>query len=142
MRRSDTKNMFVVAAMVFVLTWAVATALVGLASFGTAPLWLLLGGPLMVAAWATVTMTRFTRPERLRLSRSARILAHVQRIGSSAVDALTFFVPFATLALLVVYALPVRNGAEAAGVAAALLVALLTSVKAGRAIRFPTTESA
>jgi hypothetical protein len=134
--------MFVVAALVFALTWAVATALVSLASFGAAPLWLLLGGPLTVAFWTTVAATRIAKPERLRDRHSERTPVGVHRNGSVASDSLMFFPPFATLALLLVYALPIRSELEGAVAAAALLLALPASLLAARAIRLPAVEGA
>ena len=132
----------VVAFLVFALSWAVATALVSLASFGAAPLWLLLVGPLTVAAWTTLAATRIAKPERLREEHSERTPVPARRNGSIASDSLMFFSPFATLALLLVYALPIHNELEGAVATAALLLALPASVLAARTLRPPAVEGA
>jgi hypothetical protein len=134
--------MVAVAVLAFALTWAVATALVSLASFGAAPLWLLLAGPLTVAAWTTLAVTRIAKPERLRGEHSERTPVPARRNGSIAADSLMFFSPFATLALLFVYALPIRSELESAVATAALLLALPASLMAARTIRPPAVEGA
>ncbi len=140
LKRSDTGNMFAVVVLVFMLIWAVATALVGLVSFGAAPLWLLLGGPLVVATWLASTFARLAKPARELSQRGGRILASTRRVGASAMDVLALFPSFAAGSLLFVYALPFGNDAETVGVLVALLASLLAAARIAKAIRLPACE--
>jgi len=104
--------MVVVAALLFVLTWGVATALVGLVSMGTAPLWFLVGAPLLLALFAAGAAVWTGRAETVKDGPCSRIGRRLGRVTRWALDSTAFTLPLAVTGLLFVLALPLPGTAE------------------------------
>jgi len=96
--------------LVFVLTWGVSTALVGVVSAGSAPLWFLVAAPLLVSLFVAVLAHRSVTPESGESDPGRRrVLIGLDYLGERFVDVVAFMVPLAATGLLFVMALPTPN---------------------------------
>lgn len=102
--------MFVV--LLFVLTWGVATSLVGLISVGTAPLWFLVGAPLLLASFVARSAVRAGRAETAKEGPCSRIGRQIGIVTRWALDSTAFTLPLAITGLLLVLASPLTGTTE------------------------------
>ena len=122
--------MFFAAVLVFVLVWGMTGGVLAFVSLGTAPLWLLLGGPTLLAtvlAVATLLPARPLRPLSVRAEKLRRVSSIVE------MALVSVFLPLATTCLLVIEALPLHGTAEGVTAIVVLLAALVSSFLIARA---------
>ena len=104
--------MIVPALLVFFVTFGVMGSLIALVSTGTAPLWLLAGGPLLMSSWLSIAMLRSGRPEPARSPRRERLVRQAEAVSERLLLVLGMFLPFSMIGLLVVVALPLHGRTE------------------------------
>jgi len=129
--------MIVVAVLLFVLTWGVATALVGLVSMGAAPLWFLVGAPLLLASFVASAAFWAGGAETATDGPCSRIGRRLQSVTRWALDSTAFTLPLVVTGLLFVLALPLPGTTKNIAIGPVLMCAAVGGCALARWTRLP-----